>query len=221
MKKQKKAGILSILPPLLLTLMFFLYLLANPLNGDYLRYVRSDTPAGIYCADFRLSLGNKVHSAVIYAEEWQNGQCIGSTPLVIDDTTESVTILLTPRTKENGTAEGFTVQVDAGESAASLLTYFAFPAGASGWSFSSYEKNEKLEVKPGSRLILANLTADFGSGVLSQSCRNLTANPELLESMECCIVLRAEFSENDEVAAETDTVSCYKHPIGSRSSDGV
>lgn len=85
------------------------------------------------------------------------------------------------------------------KSIGSLLAYIPFSeeTSAIGWSFTAYEKGEKLKVVPGEEKILAALVVDVGNGVRVFDCETLLKEPERLENADEMIVIRAVFSAEE------------------------
>lgn len=46
------------------------------------------------CALYKVNIGNEVHGATVVAELWRDGECTGSTPLTLNNETETISISL-------------------------------------------------------------------------------------------------------------------------------
>ncbi len=170
--------------------------LTSPIAAkDSMTYVHHDSAVGRR-ADFNVDIGKNVKGAELTVEMWQNGQCTSGSPVLVPSHTEKITLLFSDR-RENLDLIGEDIQIDIDETAGALVSYFPFPEHIVGWSFTSWQDNSGIPVKPGEDVILAAMTCDTGSGVRSFDCQSLSSEPERLTSAECMIVVRAKFYETD------------------------
>lgn len=170
--------------------------LTNPVKPqDSLELIDRDTPAGANEAVYSASFGNQIHGGLIYAEQWSNGECVRSSPVMLTQNVEKIGIRTDVR-KEEGSSVGVDVQIDTYEGGGSFITYFAFPEANAflGWSFTARELNEPVTVTVKEDIILAAMAFDVGNGVRAFDCQTLESEPERLEDADYMIVIRACFN---------------------------
>ena len=181
--------------------------LTNPAKPqDSLKLIDRDTPAGANEVIYSANFDNQVHSGWIYAEQWSNGECVRSSPVLLTKDVEKI-YLRTDVRKEAGASVGVDVQIDTYGSGGSLITYFAYPEANAflGWSFTARELNESVAVEPQKDIILAAMAFDAGNGIRAFDCQSLEIEPERLENADYMIVIRACF-ENESML--------YNQPYG-------
>lgn len=161
---------------------------------DTLRFVYEKTGVPDQeCVSYEVDIGREAGGAAVTAELWEDGACTASTPLTLGRETEELHISLLAEGR--GTEkDGLYVQMETGEVSGSILTYFALPAGWTGYSFSAYEDGDILPVHAGEEIVLAAMAFDTGDGVRSVSCPALTDGTETLEDEACVLVIRAAFT---------------------------
>lgn len=182
---------------LMLTLMFISILTGCTNTQDSLKFVQKETPQhNMYCVDYEVNLGNKVESATVVAELWQDGTCTESSPVttINAETKELHLSLSLDDFDETNEYRGITVQVDMETNADAALTHFELPQTVSGYTFSDYDDNETLEANAGADVILAALAFDMGAGVQDVDCRSLAENPDNVSSYPCLLIVRSSFT---------------------------
>lgn len=164
-------------------------------NQDSITFVKDNvTPGNLQCADFKVNIGKKVRGAKIIAELWQNGVCTESTPVIINDETKEIHIMIS--VDGFGTTkgvQGINTQIDTNK-LGSALAYFELPTQVLGYSFTAYNENEVIEINPDTEVILAAMGFDTGAGVRTLDCRNLEDNPDYLSSYSCLLIIRSSFT---------------------------
>lgn len=172
--------------------------LTNPIVlGDYFVLSSADNPANTNKLTYDIQLGNETMSGEIYVEQWIDGICVKSTPIIMTQYVDSIKITMRDR-REDGTSIGTDIQIETNQYGGSLLTYFEHPEnfGAIGWGFKGYELNEKRKLTPNEEVILAAKVFDNGSGIRVFDCETLVNEPERVENAAYMIVVRAVFSED-------------------------
>lgn len=150
-------------------------------NYIRLQSTHSTPPA----AFFSLDLAEGVHGTVI-AERWENGSCISTNPVFMNNATQQIQLYLDPQ--DNGV--NVQLGVDNGDA---ILENLSYPEGEKpvGWSFISLDEGEKTSLQFGKDQIIAAMAFDFGSGVNSYSCGALSADKKKVEDAGYMIVIRA------------------------------
>ena len=102
--------------------------LTNPeRNEDYLIVKGQKTkPTKPQTADFKINMGNTISTATVYAELWQNGVCVESTPLVIPETVKEIHLSMS-KEMDGDSLTGYQVQIDTKPSDASLNKTIPLP----------------------------------------------------------------------------------------------
>ena len=170
--------------------------LTNPITmGDHFVLTNTDSPANTNKLSYDIQLGNKAMSGQIYVEQWSDGVCVKSAPVVMTQYVDSIEITMKDR-RESGTSIGTDVQIETNQYGGSLLTYFAHPENLNvvGWGFKGYELGDRNELTPDKDVILAAKVFDCGNGVRTFNSETLIAEPERIENAEYMIVVRAQFS---------------------------
>jgi len=173
--------------------------LTNPKAlGDSITLIKQSTPVRGNAFTYDVSFGQNVMSGTVHAEQWSNGTCVKSSPIVLTNEVDEINILMNVR-RENNSPVGVDIQVDTNEYGGSLITYFAFPENNSiiGWGCKSYELNEPVQIHPDTEKILAALVFDVGNGVRAFGTEDLIIEPERLTNADYAIVIRAEFDSTN------------------------
>ena len=172
--------------------------LTNPITmGDHFVLTNTDSPANTNKLSYDIQLGNKVMSGELYVEQWIDGVCVKSAPIVMTQYVDSIEITMRDR-REDGTSVGTDIQIETNQYGGSLLTYFEHPENFNviGWGFKGYELNEKNKLTSSEEVILAAKVFDNGSGIRAYDCQTLVNEPERIKDAAYMIVVRAVFSED-------------------------
>lgn len=176
-------------------------------NTDFLKFVyeKSASPA-TELASYEVNMGNNVGGGTVVAELWENGECIKSSPVSLNNQTKEVNLSLL--INGYGTFESeknLNVEIDTNEVSGSVLTAFELPKEINGYSFTAYEDKQVIEIEPNKEVILAAMAFDMGDGVRSVDCEILVSEPGRLSSYSLILVIRATFtSEQLEPQAEAE-----------------
>ena len=172
--------------------------LTNPITmGDHFVLTNTGSPANTNKLSYDIQLGNKVMSGELYVEQWIDGVCVKSAPIVMTQYVDSIEITMRDR-REDGTSVGTDIQIETNQYGGSLLTYFEHPENFNviGWGFKGYELNEKNKLTSSEEVILAAKVFDNGSGIRAYDCQTLVNEPERIKDAAYMIVVRAVFSED-------------------------
>ena len=172
--------------------------LTNPITmGDHFVLTNTGSPANTNKLSYDIQLGNKVVSGELYVEQWIDGVCVKSAPIVMTQYVDSIEITMRDR-REEGTSVGTDIQIETNQYGGSLLTYFEHPEDFNviGWGFKGYELNEKNKLTSSEEVILAAKVFDNGSGIRAYDCKTLVNEPERIKEAAYMIVVRAVFSED-------------------------
>ena len=178
--------------------------LTNPITiGDHFVLTNSESLADTNKLAYDIQLGKQTMSGEIYVEQWIDGTCIQSAPVVMTQYVDFIEISMRER-REDGASVGTDIQIETNQYGGSLLTYFAHPENLNitGWAFEGYESGEKIKLSPNKEVILAAKVFDNGSGVRVFDCETLANEPERLENAAYMIVVRAVFSADPLVAEQ-------------------
>lgn len=136
-------------------------------------------------------------SGQIYVEQWIDGACVKSAPVVMTQYVDSIEITMRDR-REDGTSVGTDIQIETNQYGGSLLTYFEHPENFNviGWGFKGYGLKEKNKLTSSEEVILAAKVFDNGSGIRAYDCKTLVNEPERIKEAAYMIVVRAVFSED-------------------------
>ena len=170
--------------------------LTNPIAiGDHFVLKNSESLADTNKLAYDIQLGKQTMSGEIYAEQWIDGTCVQSEPVVMTQYVDSIEISMRERRKDFASV-GTDIQIETNQYGGSLLTYFAHPENLNitGWAFEGHELDEKIKFSPTKEVILAAKVFDNGSGVSVFSCETLAKEPERLKNAAYMIVIRAVFS---------------------------
>ena len=172
--------------------------LTNPLDSvDYIKFVGwSDDPASPDQMIYEVNLGNRVMSGEIHVEQWENGTCVRSAPVVMTEFADSIHITVRDWW-DAGTKVGTEINIETNQYGGSLITYFPYPEDYDGaYHFSRYNINKRIKLSPEKEVILEARSFQCGNGVRPFNCETLITNRELLESQDCILVIRAVFSDD-------------------------
>lgn len=185
--------------------------LTNPKAfGDSITLVNQSTPARGNAFTYDVSFGQNVMSGTVHAEQWSNGTCVKSSPVVLTNEVDEINILMDVRREDNSPV-GVDIQVDTNEYGGSLITYFAFPENNSiiGWGCEGYSLNESVQIQPETEKILAAMVFDVGNGVRAFGTEDLIIDPERLENADYAIVIRASFDSTNLGNANKEATPVY------------
>lgn len=172
--------------------------LTNPIIiGDHFVLTNTDGPANTNKLSYDIQLGNDAMSGEIYVEQWIDGACVKSVPVIMTQYVDSIDIAMRDRS-EDGVSVGTDIQIETNQYGGSLLTYFEHPEDFNviGWGFKGYELNKTSKLTPNKEVILAAKVFDNGSGIRTFDCETLVNEPERVENAAYMIVVRAIFSED-------------------------
>ena len=172
--------------------------LTNPLDSvDYLKFTGwSNDPAYPDQMNYEINLGNRAMSGEIYVEQWTNGICVRSAPVVMTRFVDSIHITVRDRW-EAGEMVGTEIDIETNQYGGSLTTYFPVPENYDGaYHYARNELNKRIKLAPGQEVILEARSFQCGNGVLPFDVETIISNPKLLESQDCILVIRAVFSDD-------------------------
>ena len=194
----RKPAFWIIVAAVLVCAMVAVCFLTNPLDSsDYLKCTWSEDPAAPNQMLYEINLGNRVMSGEIYVEQWTNGTCVRSGPVVMTPLVDSISLTIRERWDGNA-AIGTEIEIETNQYGGSLVTYFQYPENYDGaYHYARNELNKRIRLSPGEEVILEARSYQCGNGIRPFTCETLITNRELLESQEYMIVIRAVFSEDD------------------------
>ena len=198
LSKWKKPAVWVVLIAVVACAVLAITVLTNPITmGDHFVLTNTDSPANTNKLSYDIQLGNKAMSGQIYVEQWIDGACVKSAPVVMTQYVDSIEITMRDR-REDGTSVGTDIQIETNQYGGSLLTYFEHPENFNviGWGFKGYELNEKNKLTSSEEVILAAKVFDNGSGIRAYDCKTLVNEPERIKEAAYMIVVRAVFSED-------------------------
>ena len=172
--------------------------LTNPIMiGDHFVLTNTDGPANTNKLSYDIQLGNGTMSGEIYVEQWIDGACVKSAPVIMTQYVDSIDIAMRDR-REDGVSVGTDIQIETNQYGGSLLTYFEHPEDFNviGWGFKGYELNKTSKLTPNKEVILAAKVFDNGNGIRTFDCETLINEPERVENAAYMILVRAVFSED-------------------------
>ena len=172
--------------------------LTNPLDSvDYLKFTGwSNDPAYPDQMNYEINLGNRAMSGEIYVEQWINGTCVTSAPVVMTRFVDSIHITVRDRW-EASEMVGTEIDIETNQYGGSLTTYFPVPENYDGaYHYARNELNKRIKLAPGQEVILEARSFQCGNGVRPFDVGTLISNPKLLESQDCILVIRAVFSDD-------------------------
>lgn len=163
--------------------------------GDHFVLTNDDSSAETNKLFYDIQLGNQLMSGEIYVEQWIDGACVKSAPVVMTQYVDSIEITMGDR-RIDGASVGTDIQIETNQYGGSIRTYFAHPENLNvkGRSFNGCKPNEKIKLSADKEVILAAMAFDCGNGVRNFDTKTLTAEPERLENAAYMIVVRAVFS---------------------------
>lgn len=198
LSKWKKPAVWVVLIAVVACAVLAVTVLTNPITmGDHFVLTNTDSPANTNKLSYDIQLGNKAMSGEIYVEQWIDGVCVKSAPVVMTQYVDSIEITMRDR-REDGSSVGTDIQIETNQYGGSLLTYFEHPENFNviGWGFKGYELNEKNKLTSSEEVILAAKVFDNGSGIRAYDCKTLVNEPERIKDAAYMIVVRAVFSED-------------------------
>ena len=198
LSKWKKPAVWVVLIAVVACAVLAVTVLTNPITmGDHFVLTNTDSPANTNKLSYDIQLGNKAMSGEIYVEQWIDGVCVKSAPVVMTQYVDSIEITMKDR-REDGSSVGTDIQIETNQYGGSLLTYFEHPENFNviGWGFKGYELNEKNKLTSSEEVILAAKVFDNGSGIRAYDCNTLVNEPERIKDAAYMIVVRAVFSED-------------------------
>lgn len=126
-------------------------------NTDSLKFIYEKSPSpNTEVASYEVNMGNNVRGGTVVAELWENGECIISSPVSLNNQTKEVNLSLL--INGYGTFESeknLNVQIDTDGVSGSELTAFELPKDVNGYSFTAYEDKQVIEIEPDEEVILA------------------------------------------------------------------
>ena len=198
LSKWKKPAVWVVLIAVVACAVLAVTVLTNPITmGDHFVLTNTDSPANTNKLSYDIQLGNKAMSGEIYVEQWIDGVCVKSAPVVMTQYVDSIEITMKDR-REDGSSVGTDIQIETNQYGGSLLTYFEHPENFNviGWGFKGYELNEKNKLTSTEEIILAAKVFDNGSGIRAFDCETLVNEPDRIKEAGYMIVVRAVFSED-------------------------
>lgn len=192
----KKPAFWIVIMALICCIVVAVCFLTDPVTiGDHFVLTNVRSSADTNKLFYDIQLGNQVMSGEIYVEQWIDGTCVNSAPVVMTQYVDSIEITMGNR-RVDGASVGTDIRIETNQYGGSLLTYFAHPEdlNVKGWSFNGYEPDKKIKLTADKEVILAAMAFDCGNGVRTVDIKTLTAKPEILEKAENMIVVRAVFS---------------------------
>ena len=144
--------------------------------------------------DYRLYLGNNVHSGELSLELWQDGQRLSAGGMTVSENTENLHIELAM----DGSSG--LVHATIADDGATYETDVSLPLAPMSWAVGSCEENVRFAVQPGGEYILAALYYDMGAEVRVRflDCEALTQNPGLIREIQNVLIVRLTLSGEKE-----------------------
>ena len=198
LSKWKKPAVWVVLIAVVACAVLAVTVLTNPITmGDHFVLTNTDSPANTNKLSYDIQLGNKAMSGQIYVEQWIDGACVKSAPVVMTQYVDSIEITMRDR-REDGTSVGTDIQIETNQYGGSLMTYFEHPENFNVicWGFKGYGLKEKNKLTSSEEVILAAKVFDNGSGIRAYDCKTLVNEPERIKEAAYMIVVRAVFSED-------------------------
>lgn len=188
----KKPAFWMIVIGLLVCVATAVCLLTDPIGKqDTMTYSRRSTQIGNR-ADFDIHFGQKARSAMLVAELWQHGEKTAESTMLLPSDTKEISVLFSDR-QENMYLTGETVQIDTEHVAGALITFFPIPEGVRGWSFSSWNDGQTVDIEDGKEIILAAMNFDTGKGVRSVFELLEENDHQIPADIDCVLMVRAIF----------------------------
>lgn len=140
--------------------------------------------------DYRLYLGNNVHSGELSLELWQDGQRLSAGGMTVSENTENLHIELSM----DGSSG--LVHATIADDGATYETDISLPAAPMIWSVGSCEENVRFAVQPGGEYILAALYYNAGAKARVQflDCEDLARDPGLIREIKNVLLVRLTLS---------------------------
>lgn len=212
----KKPAFWIIITALVVCVVVAVCFLTNPLDSvDYLKFTGwSNDPSYPDQMNYEINLGNRAMSGQIYVEQWTNGTCVSSAPVVMTQFVDSIHITVRDRW-DAGEMVGTEIHIETNQYGGSLTTYFPYPEEFDGaYHYARNELNKRIKLSPDQEVILEARSFQCGNGIRPFNCENLITNRELLDSQDCILVIRAVFSDDplgvtvhDEASSPTEVLT--------------
>ena len=140
--------------------------------------------------DYRLYLGNNVHSGELWLELWQDGQRLSAGGMTVSEKTENLHIELA---MDGGSG---LVHATIADDGATYETDVSLPMAPMSWAVGSCEENVRFAVQPGGEYILAALYYDVSAvaRVHSLDCEALTQEPGRIREIKNVLIVRLTLS---------------------------
>lgn len=161
-------------------------------DDSRLIFYRQDAGAGTQRADFRLNFDEKIKYGEVWAEYWQNGECVESRPLELSKSEEKLHLIFQYDSGIGETAPSVQLCMETEPDETQMVT-FTMPERMIGFGFKSYEDGTELPLQDGEDVVLASLVPDLGDGVRMYSCTELAAMPELYQEADSILIVKAAF----------------------------
>lgn len=162
---------------------------------------------GFYTSvDYRLYLGNNVHSGELSLELWQDGQRLSAGGMTVSEDTENLHIELE---MEGGSG---LVHATIADDGATYETDVSLPLAPMSWYVGSCEENVRFAVQPGGEYILAALYYHVGAEVRVQflDCTALTQDPALIREVGNVLLVRLTLSGEAEYPLTDQASGAYR-----------
>jgi len=174
--------------------------LTNPLDSvDDLKVTGwSSDPSHPDEMRYEINLGNRAMSGEIYVEEWTNGACVRSAPVVMTRFVDSISVTIRDHW-DGGQKTGTDIFIETDQYGGSLTTYFPYPENYedTGYYFSRNQRNKRIRLSPGKEVVLEARSFDLdGDGYRPFDCDSLSYSTEIFREEEYMILIRAVFSDD-------------------------
>ena len=172
----------------------------NPVvSRDSLRMVKQESPVTGNEVVYEVELGKQVQEANVYAEVWENGECMYLACLPMDERAKELHLRMKEH-RTDGIMTGVDIQLNTDVPGGTQVAYAEFPQENSfmGYAFNAYEEGDTVSVRSGEEKILAAMVFDAGEGVRVFDPETLINEPERLEQAEYMVVIRAVFGEEEQ-----------------------
>lgn len=173
--------------------------LTNPeRNEDYLIVKGQKTkPTKPQTADFKINMGNTISTATVYAELWQNGVCVESTPLVIPETVKEIHLSMS-KEMDGDSLTGYQVQIDTKPSDASLNKTIPLPEETYLLECYSWYGSKDIQLTQDKEILLGAAIFDCGGDgffLFNFDNEDYGECRDRLQNQECVILIWASFQE--------------------------
>lgn len=204
----KKPAFWVILVALIACVAVAVCFLTDPVSGGRkgtLTFVEKEPVISNWRADFAVDNSDAALSAVLYADVWRGGERESTQLLTMSKDVNELSIQVTRPERNEQMLPMFSLWVvtDAYGGYGRMSDRLKeMPKDA---VFAAYQDGEKRQAAAGDTIVLAAMAADFGGGLPEFDCRKLEKQPDLPQSADYMIVIRAFFalSEADDGPGET------------------